>query len=174
MNCRTYFSPDMTSYVLFSESVLQHMYKYAQRAWYKTEAGGEIFSPSPYSTSLLVDAVTGPHSKDRRSRYSCNPDFEAATRARNTQYEHGRHAIGLWHTHPEPWPSPSGSDRETTADYLKAFGVDRVRYLTVIIGNRGEAPAMTVWSAEKCSAWLCWEEFRGAPSSLPLPALSMR
>ncbi|RAQ03588.1 hypothetical protein DPR02_29460 [Burkholderia cepacia] len=85
------------------------MYGYAQRVRNQTEAGGEIYSPTPYSSSLLV-AIAGPHPKDSRSLYSYNPDIEAATRARNVEYERGRHAIGLWHTHPELRPSPSGRD----------------------------------------------------------------
>lgn len=165
MNCRTYFSPDMSRYVLFTESVLRHMYAHAQRTWRQTEAGGEIFSPSPYSPRLLVDTVTGPHPNDRRSRRSYNPDVQAATRARETQYENNRHAVGLWHTHPEHYPSPSGLDQRSTEDYLNSFGQDRAQYLSVIIGNRGASPEMTVWSAEKCGAWLRWMEFSG---SLPI------
>ncbi|MBU9322997.1 Mov34/MPN/PAD-1 family protein [Burkholderia gladioli] len=174
MSCRTFFSPDKARYVLFTESVLQHMYGYAQRDRHQTEAGGELFSPSPYSSGLLVDAIAGPHSGDRRSRNACNPDVRATTQARNSQYERGRHAIGLWHTHPEPRPSPSGRDRATTEDYLQGFGEDRERYLTVIIGNRSETPAMTVWSAEKCGSWQCWVEFRGQPTEMPIAALLMR
>jgi proteasome lid subunit RPN8/RPN11 len=160
MSCRTFFSPDRSRYVLFTESVLRHMYGYAQRRWRQSEAGGEIYSPAPYASSLLVDTVTGPHPKDQRSRHSYNPDVEATTRARNTEHARGRHAIGLWHTHPEFLPTPSGRDRETTEDYLRAFGGDRERYLTVIIGNRGETPEMTVWSAEARGNWVCWTEFR--------------
>lgn len=174
MSCRTFFSPDKVRYVLFTESVLQHMYSYAQRRWYQTEAGGEIYSPTPYSPSLLVDAVTGPHPKDRRGRHAYNPDVASATRARNAEYERGRHAIGLWHTHPEPQPSPSGRDRATTEDYLDAFGDDRERYLMVIVGNHGETPAITVWSAEKGGGWQCWFEFRGQTSDLPVTAIPMR
>ncbi|MNK19449.1 hypothetical protein D3C87_376700 [compost metagenome] len=164
MTCRTFFSPDRTRYVLFTEKALRHMYSYAQRKWYQTEAGGEIYSPTPYSSSLLVDAVVGPHPKDRRSRHSYNPDVRAATKARNVEYGRERHAIGLWHTHPEQRPSPSGQDRKTTEEYLRAFSNDRERYLSVIIGNHGEVPEMTVWSAEKCGSWLCWTEFRGQPA----------
>ena len=173
MSCRTFFSPDKARYVLFTESVLRHMYSHAQRRWNQTEAGGEIYSPTPCSSSLLVDTVTGPHPKDRRARHSYNPDVASATHARDAEYGRGRHAIGLWHTHPEPQPSPSGRDRTTTVDYLDAFGDDRERYLTVIIGNSGETPAMTVWSAEKCGGWQCWVEFGGQLTDMPLSTIRM-
>lgn len=173
MSCRTFFSPDRTRYVLFTESVLRHIYGYAQRAWYKTEAGGEIYSPAPYSSSLLVNAVTGPYTKDRRKRNSYNPNVEAVTRARKAEYERGRHAIGLWHTHPEPRPTPSRPDRTATEDYLRAFFDDRERYFSVIIGNFGEAPAMTVWSAEKHGGWQCWTELCEQPTEVSIAMLSI-
>lgn len=163
MSCRTFFSPDKSRYVLFTESVLSHMYNYAQKRWYQFEAGGEIYSRTPYSASLLVDDVEGPHIQDHRRRYSFNPNIEAITYARNTKFKQGRHAIGLWHTHPERLPAPSGKDKSTTEEYLRAFGSDRERYLSVIVGNRGQAPKITVWSAEKTGDWLCWLEFHGYP-----------
>jgi integrative and conjugative element protein (TIGR02256 family) len=166
MNCRTFFSPDMTCYVLFTESALRHMYGYAQRRWTQTEAGGEIYSATPYSSRLLVDTVAGPHPKDRRTRHSYNPDVKATTKARNDEFARNRHAIGLWHTHPERSPYPSGQDRKTTEDYLRAFGNERKRYLSIIIGNRGEVPEMTIWSTEKCGNWQCWTEFHGQSAKL--------
>jgi len=167
LKCRTFFFPDMSRYVLFTESVLSHMYSHAQRNMFQTEAGGEIYSRTPYYSSLVVDDAAGPHSRDRRRRSSFNPDIEATTKARNAKYEQGRHAVGLWHTHPERQPTPSGMDRRTTEDYLRAFESDRERYLTVIIGNRGAVPAMTVWSAEKSGSWIRWSERNDQLIELP-------
>lgn len=161
MKCRTFFSPDMSTYILLTESTLKYMYGFAQRKWNQTEAGGEIYSTTPYSPSLVIDGIAGPHRKDRRTRHSCNPDVEATTKARNNEFTRGRHAVGLWHTHPEPVPSPSGQDRKTTEEYLKSFGDDRDRYLSIIIGNRGDVPEMTVWSMEKSGEWQRWAEFDG-------------
>jgi len=158
---RTFFSPDRTRYVLFTENVLRHMYSFAQRKCKQTEAGGEIFSPRPYSCSLLVDAIAGPHPEDHRSRYSYNPNTSATSRARNEQYACDRHAVGLWHTHPEAQPHPSGLDRATTQDYLRSFAGTRSRYLSVIIGNRGDTPAITVWATEELGDWQRWDEFCG-------------
>lgn len=161
MTCRTFFSPDMERYVLFTESALQNIYSHAQRNWTQKEAGGEIYSPAPNSTRLVVDTVAGPHLQDQRSRHSYNPDLVATDKARKEEYMRGRHAIGLWHTHPERNPNPSGTDRRTTEQYLQAFKKERDRYLSIIIGNRGEIPAMTVWSAEKDGCWQRWNEFHG-------------
>ena len=152
--------PGSSRYVLFTQPVLEHMYSYAQRRIWQTEAGGEIFCPTPESSSLIINSVAGPNPKDRRSRYSWNPDNKAADEDRLRHFLKGQHAVGLWHTHPECSPNPSGQDRETTRDYLEAFQGDRSSYLMVIIGNQGNPPSMAVWVATlgRHGDWLKLEE----------------
>ncbi|WP_373868091.1 Mov34/MPN/PAD-1 family protein [Oxalicibacterium faecigallinarum] len=151
----------MTMYVLFTESALCYMYTHAQRRWMQKEAGGELYSSTPHSLRIVVDAVAGPHQEDYRTRHSYNPNLKSTDNARLEMYARGRHAIGLWHTHPERSPRPSGQDKKTTEEYLRAFGNDRDRYLSIIIGNRGDLLEIAVWSAEKNGDWLSWNEFHG-------------
>lgn len=123
------------------------MYAHAQRKIWQKEAGGELFANDPDASGLVITSATGPNPLDRRSRCSWNPDTVAADQDRRHQYLHGRHAVGLWHTHPEPVPSPSDRDQQTAHDYLNAFHGERKRYLMVTVGNRGNPPSMTVWAA---------------------------
>lgn len=147
MSNRLFFYPDFRRYVLFTADTLDHMYAHAQRRLWQKEAGGESYTIDPDAHGLIITAVTGPNPGDRRGRHCFNPDIEATTRDRERQFAQGRHAVGLWHTHPEAWPSPSGQDRRTAEEYLNAFGGDRNLYLIVILGNRGDPPNMAVWSA---------------------------
>lgn len=160
---RIFFYPDSRRYVLFTASALEHMYSHVQRRPWQREAGGEIFSVEPDATGLIVTAATGPNTEDRRSRYRWNPDTAAADRDRQIEYALGRHAVGLWHTHPEASPSPSSQDRETTGEYLEAFLGQRSRYLMVIVGNKGKPPAMTVWSCASTTGvrWQVLTEMSG-------------
>ncbi|TBW36217.1 hypothetical protein E0E54_10070 [Azotobacter chroococcum] len=153
---RIFFYPDSTRYVLFTEQALAHMYAHAQRWPWQKEAGGEIFSAAPDAAGLVISSAAGPSPLDRRSRYAWNPDTTAADLDRQAEFALDRHAVGLWHTHPVPSPSPSALDRHTTLEYLEAFQGDRSRYLMVIIGNRGTPPAMGVWVAtpERHGGWL--------------------
>jgi integrative and conjugative element protein (TIGR02256 family) len=146
---RVFFYPDFRAYVLFAPNALEHMYAHIQWRWWQKEAGGEIYTVNPGSHGLLITTATGPSSADRRSRHFFNPDIQAATRERERQFYKNRHAVGLWHTHPEPRPSPSGRDHQTTQRYLEAFRGDRETYLMVIVGNSGDQPNMAVWSAGK-------------------------
>jgi integrative and conjugative element protein (TIGR02256 family) len=151
-----FFYPDFSRYVLFTRDALDHMYAHVQRRIWQTEAGGEIYSIDNDSHGLIITMATGPNPEDQRGRHSFNPDVEATTRHREQQFAQGRHAVGLWHTHPEPKPSPSLLDRRTTEDYLKAFQNQRKRYLMVILGNRGDPANMTVWFSgqNERSSWI--------------------
>ena len=133
------------------------MYARVQRRCWQKEAGGEIYAVDADAHGLIITTATGPTPRDRRGRHSFNPDIKATTRHRELQFAQGRYAVGLWHTHPEAWPSPSGQDRRTTEDYLEAFQDQRSRYLMVILGNHGNAPNITVWSAGQ-SEWSQWTE----------------
>lgn len=161
---RIFFYPDSRRYVLFTESSLEHMYDHMQHWPWQKEAGGEIFSAEPDAAGLIITAATGPNPKDRRSRHSWNPDTAAADRDRQIEYALDRHAVGLWHTHPEASPSPSLQDRETTGEYLNAFLGQRSRYLMVIVGNRGMPPSMTVWSCASASG-VRWEALTEVPEA---------
>lgn len=156
---RIFFYPDAARYVLFTEPALIHMYAHTQRHPWQKEAGGEIFSMYPGSAGLIIHSATGPNSNDRRRRNSWNPDIKAADLNRQTEFAQGKHAVGLWHTHPEPFPSPSTQDRKTTQEYLATFNSDRSRYLMVIVGNRNSPPAIGVWVATaENGGWLKLQE----------------
>jgi len=149
MSNRLFFYPDYRRYVILTDRVIDHIYAHAQRRFWQREAGGEIYSVDTDTHGLVISAATGPNKGDHRGRYSYNPDIEAATKDRVLQFASGMHAVGLWHTHPESWPTPSQKDRRTTEEYLEAFREDRHRYLMLILGNRGAPPNMTIWSAER-------------------------
>lgn len=152
---RVFFYPDNSKYVLFTDHVLTHMYEHAQRRLWQREAGGEIFSSEPDSHGLIINNAMGPNPTDQRHRHAWNPDVKASDRNRQIQFEQCRHAVGLWHTHPEGAPSPSWRDQKTTWEYLDSFEGDRSRYFMVIIGNRDRVPAMTVWVAS-CQSSRNW------------------
>ena len=166
---RIFFYPDYRRYVLFTADVLHHMYAYAQRRPWQREAGGEIYAIDPDAHGILITVATGPNPGDRRGRHSFNPDITAATRDREQQFAQGRHAVGLWHTHPEAMPSPSGPDRRATEEYLDAFAGERSRYLMVTLGHRGDPPAMAVWSAGRgiSRSWVRLEEAKSAETPAP-------
>lgn len=172
MTIRIFFDYAFTHYVLFTTDALTHIYAHAQRRLWQKEAGGELFANDPDASGLVITAATGPNPRDRRSCCSWNPDTAAADRDRRQQFVHDRHAVGLWHTHPESFPSPSGRDRQTTHDYLDAFHGERIRYLMVTLGNSGDPPNMAVWAASYESR-NTWTELVETPASNILAATGL-
>lgn len=167
MNNRLFFYPGYGRYVLFTAAALDHMYRCAQRRIWHKEAGGEIYAIDPGAQGLIVMTATGPNRGDRRTRCSYNPDIESVNRVREMQFILGMHAVGLWHTHPETHPNPSGQDRQTTEEYLSAFKGDRDRYFMVIIGNCGNPPSVKVWAASQGTRDTWVELIEESKSSLP-------
>ncbi|HJW56938.1 MAG TPA: Mov34/MPN/PAD-1 family protein [Burkholderiaceae bacterium] len=160
MNSRTFFMPDHSGYVIFETDVLSHMYGYAQRRFYLSEAGGQLFSSTPHDSAIIISAVSGPNSRDQRRRHSFVPNAEQATTDRREQFGLGRYPIGLWHTHPESNPTPSSLDESTTKEWLGDFLGTMHGFLLAIVGNRGAPPALSVWLARTTNPedWICLEE----------------
>lgn len=156
MGERTFALPTGEGSVSFESSVLDHMYKFAQRRFYQPETGGQIFSPGPHHDVVAVTAATGPNPRDVRTRHAFNPDANQATADRRGHFDEGRHAVGLWHTHPEANPVPSTRDHATACEFLKDFGGSMNGFLLIIIGNQGSPLNMAVWLASSKSrdAWV--------------------
>jgi integrative and conjugative element protein (TIGR02256 family) len=148
MSGRLFCLPGDGGYVSFEESVLVHMYQYAQMRWFHREAGGQLFSPTPQDAAVVITHATGPYLSDIRRRNAFVPDPKQATADRHRHFAEHRHAVGLWHTHPEPDPTPSGQDRTTAQEYLHSFNGAMTGFLLVILGNCGTPLNMAVWLAQ--------------------------
>jgi len=142
------------------------MYSYAQRGLLAREAGGQLFSHNPHHQIVRVTHVSGPNSGDRRTRHRLDWDEAQANEDRTAHFHLGRHPVGLWHTHPEALPRPSGQDERTTQKYLAALGQEMKGFLLIIIGNKGAVPAMSVWLA-KTGAFQCWIELQETEITRP-------
>lgn len=147
MSERRFQLPENKGIVVFSINVLRHIYAYAQTSLWDREAGGQLFSVTPEQALVPISLATGPYRQDRRTRWGFNPDICKATEDRSQLYSKGLHAVGLWHTHPEAQPTPSGCDRITTKEYLEAFKGDMEGFLLAILGNKGSPRNLTVWMA---------------------------
>ncbi|WP_423680480.1 Mov34/MPN/PAD-1 family protein [Undibacterium sp. WLHG33] len=145
MPSRIFNMPDGSGLLVFTETVLEHMYHFAQVGWLHREAGGQLFCAEPHLTDILIDAVTGPNSKDMRRRCAFIPNVAQANVDRHHQFAAGRHAVGLWHTHPERFPTPSLQDLQTAREYLDAFTLKMDGFLLVVLGNYGSPLEIAVW-----------------------------
>lgn len=105
---------DFADEILFAPEVLEHLRRHRQLDSFAKEAGGQLFG-SRVGTGLHVIAATGPYKSDARTRISYRSDPVAADRMISAMRKEGLIYLGEWHTHPERYPQPSGSDIDAFA-----------------------------------------------------------
>lgn len=128
--------------LIFVRDAVKQMQAHAQRSWWQAEAGGALLGRHLIdSEDLVVDEVTTPQKQDRRSRFSFfrSRQHGVVARARWAARDSTMAYLGLWHTHPEQDPSPSGVDRrdwenamahdvfEGNRLFFSIVGTDRIR-----------------------------------------------
>jgi integrative and conjugative element protein (TIGR02256 family) len=103
---------------------VQRMVNFRQRSWWQAEAGGVLLGRHLLDTDdVVVDEVTTPQSADRRRRFSFFRSKKHGIIAQSRWSEEASTLayLGLWHTHPESNPTPSGIDRN---DWFQALSSD--------------------------------------------------
>lgn len=134
--------------LIIVEYALQQMQAFAQHRCWDREAGGVLLGRHLLdSCDVVVDEVTTPQNSDRRSRYSFfrSSRHELAARKRWNEEESTLAYLGLWHTHPEPDPTPSGIDRR---DWMQAVSGDTFegnRLFFPIIGTH----SIRIWTLSR-------------------------
>ncbi|WP_202636351.1 Mov34/MPN/PAD-1 family protein [Rugosibacter aromaticivorans] len=108
--------------------------KHAQRRWYQRESVGQLFTRDLTKPVIVLDVATV--LKSRRSSWaSVTFDTDEAMRQREDMLRQGLYCVGLWHTHPEAEPKPSGTDDRLAADHAEAARLLINGLVFVIVGN---------------------------------------
>jgi len=115
----TFAVTEVQRLIITAEAVDQ-MLAFSQHSWYQAEAGGVMLGRHLLESSdVVIDEVTTPQRKDKRSRFG----FFRSTNHNRIAQEKWKLSnetlayLGLWHTHPERDPTPSSVDRQ---DWEKA------------------------------------------------------
>ena len=99
--------------LIIVENAVKQLQAFAQRRLWDREAGGILMGRYLLdSHDVVVDEVSTPQNTDRRARSNFFRSYmhEQVAHKRWLQ-EHSTSAyLGLWHTHPERDPTPSGVD----------------------------------------------------------------
>lgn len=124
VNVRLVFTVSQKCRLIIVEHALSQMRLYAQRRWWHREAGGALLGRHLLdSNDIVVDEVTTPQQRDMRSRFGFfrSQQHGEVARERWAEEQMSIAYLGLWHTHPEPYPTPSDTDKR---DWLKAVKTD--------------------------------------------------
>lgn len=124
--------------LIIVEQAIKQMQAFSQHRSGDREAGGVLLGRHLLdSRNVVVDEVSTPQSSDRRSRYGFfrSSKHELLARQRWLEESSTSAYLGLWHTHPEPDPTPSGVDLR---DWQKAVAGDTYegdRLFFLIVGT---------------------------------------
>jgi len=130
--------------LVFTAKAISTMCANAQTKWSSTESVGQLYTRDLTSSLVCVEHAT--LLKPRRStRGRVQFDPNLAFSERLELFNQGLHCIGIWHTHPEPHPSPSAEDKVLARDYAIAASPALSGIVFVIVGTRPHPNAFKVW-----------------------------
>ena len=123
------------------------MQAYAQTHAGLCESVGQLYSRDLTGHHLLIEHATClPPRRASRGRVQFDP--KSALAERKLLFRQGLHCVGLWHTHPEPYPDPSEEDRTLARDYAAAAKPVLTGIVFVIVGTLQPPNAFRVWIAD--------------------------
>lgn len=128
----------------FAPAATSIMCANAQTKFASCEAVGQLYTRDLTSSSVVVEHATVLKPR-RASRGRVQFDPKSAYAERAELFKQGLHCVGIWHTHPEPQPSPSGEDRRLARDYAIAAKPALSGIVFVIVGTQPLPNAFRVW-----------------------------
>jgi len=139
------FRVSPTQRLIIVETAVEQMLKFRQTRWWQPEAGGVLLGRHLLdSDDLVVDEVTTPQAADRRSRFGFFRSSQHSVLARRGWEMQGCKLayLGLWHTHPQTVPHPSGVDRNDWSNAIANDTFEGNRLFFPIVGTE----RIRVWS----------------------------
>ncbi|WP_081608121.1 Mov34/MPN/PAD-1 family protein [Metapseudomonas furukawaii] len=131
-------SSDLQKLVYIHPAALELVLRYAQVGESDPESGG-ILLGNVRGPHLEILEATTPTRKDRRFRYlfERTPYLHQVIASLRWKRSGGEvRYLGEWHTHPEDYPRPSGTDIHEWRKLAKSR-VDQRPLLAVIVGRKG-------------------------------------
>lgn len=120
--------------LIISDLALQHFSKRRQRKIWSREAGGQLFAEIT-GLDIVITTVTGPRKRDRRSRFSYHPDRRLEQAEIDRHFACGLHYVGDWHTHPEPYATPSCEDLRSMRECVRKSRHRLNSFVLIIVGT---------------------------------------
>ena len=134
--------------LIITEQVVVHMLAHVQRRAWHCEAGGVLLGRHLLdSEDVVVDEITVPQSTDRRTRFGFfrSKKHEDIAKERWQAEANTLAYLGLWHTHPEESPTPSGVDRRDWEQAVAQDTFEGCRLFFPIVGQK----EIRVWTKSR-------------------------
>ncbi|WP_093555029.1 Mov34/MPN/PAD-1 family protein [Pseudoduganella namucuonensis] len=127
-----------------TKDVVELLGSHAQLDSRAPESVGQLYARDLTASVIVIERATKLRAKSA-SRVKVKFDPKEAYAERKVLFESGLHCVGLWHTHPEPTPSPSSDDRRLARDYALSAKSYVTGIMFAIVGNRPLPDGLRVW-----------------------------
>jgi len=124
--------------VRFSSELLERLCQFRQLVKDCPESGGVLIGKHLNSGGvLLVDGLTPPQKSDKQGRCEFYRSTEHNRLVNEIWRKSNGHStyVGLWHSHPEPIPSYSATDKQDWLNALKQSKYEGNRLFFAIVGQ---------------------------------------
>lgn len=125
----------------FSKEAVTFINSHRQKSWFQRETVGQLFSPDLTGSVISISEATV-LTRVKGSRTSVTFDPNEVANERDTKFGQGLYCVGIWHTHPEPVPTPSRTDERLAGDHALAAKSVLNGLCFVIVGT---APSPGGW-----------------------------
>ncbi|TAL77083.1 MAG: hypothetical protein EPN76_09510 [Burkholderiaceae bacterium] len=124
--------------------VIDILSKHVQHSRLAKESVGQLYAKELTTDIIRIEAATllKPISA-RRTKVQFSP--AQAMAERKNMHKQGFHCLGLWHSHPEPDPTPSYEDIQLAADYALAAKAQLNGIVFAILGTSPFPSGLTIW-----------------------------
>ncbi|AEB85309.1 Mov34/MPN/PAD-1 family protein [Alicycliphilus denitrificans] len=140
----TYKLPGALWCLQFRAAALRTLRAHVQRRPGSHESVGQLYSRDLTSDCIVIEEATLlTPTWAAWARVQFDPRRAATERAK--KFERGLHCVGLWHTHPEEFPSPSSDDRVLAREHALAARGQLTGLVFAILGTRPLPVGLRVW-----------------------------
>ena len=125
------------SEIIFKQEVLDTLLTYKQ-GYNVSETGGVLLGQIYTDGEIVVCRCSEPCVAGKADRMGFSRSSKTANKIINDAFEGSNGTIlyvGEWHTHPEPYPSPSKTDKTSIEEIYRTANINNPNLIYVIVGD---------------------------------------
>ncbi len=125
------------SEIIFKQEVLDTLLTYKQ-GYNGSETGGVLLGQIYTDGEIVVCRCSEPCVAGKADRMGFSRSSKTANKIINDAFEGSNGTIlyvGEWHTHPEPYPSPSTTDKTSIEEIYRTANINNPNLIYVIVGD---------------------------------------
>lgn len=129
-------APGLGLTIEITQTAIEQLTRHRQIEAADNESGGQLFARIDGNVDTwVIERATGPRIGDIRSRFGFKPNRRLEQNEIDAAFKDGLHFVGDWHTHPEPYPTPSFRDNKSMSEMYESSKHTLKGFIMIIVGN---------------------------------------